>query len=297
MSSYLEPLDDGLTMRRSGRWVAEKLHYLRRYIDVFTTSMHAKNWRAMHYIDLFAGPGKCSMRGTHAIHVGSPLLALQAPHPFTRYFFVDLDSANIVALEQRCSTSPLQGRIQFLTGDSNALVEQIVERIAAIDRPSVPGKWRSLNLAFLDPTGLDLQWATVEALASLSRMDLIIHYPQGGLNRQMAKVFAREETTAVDRFFGGREWRKIYSRGQGKVGLHRKLLDHYKGKLHKLGYAAVKGGDEVGYEPLVRNVKKKAPLYRLIFASKHSLGNEFWEKVTRRDVYGQARFLETGLAY
>jgi len=296
MQSYLGPEDDGLPMRNYGGWVAEKLHYVRHYINVFTSSMHGKPWRGMHYIDLFAGPGKCRTRDTGTIHLGSPLLALQTPHPFARYFFVDLQPRAITALEKRCSASPLRARIQFLVGDSNVLVREIVQQIAEIDRPYIPDTWHSLNLAFLDPEGLDLQWKTVETLASAKRMDLIIHYPEGGLNRTMAKVFASDDETAVDRFFGGAEWRKIYGKERNRRGIHRKLLDYYKGKLRQLKYE-VRGGDEVGYEPLIRNVKKKAPLYRLIFASKDPLGNEFWEQVTRKDVYGQTRFLETSLPY
>ena len=59
MHSYLQPQDDGLPMRLSGSWVAEKLDYLERYINIFETSMHSKPWRERHYIDLFAGSGKC----------------------------------------------------------------------------------------------------------------------------------------------------------------------------------------------------------------------------------------------
>ena len=47
--------------------------------------------------------------------------------------------------------------------------------------------------------------------------------------------------------------------------------------------------DEIGDEPLIRNAKRNAPLYRLLFASKHSLGHDFWRKVTRRNAYGQKR--------
>jgi hypothetical protein len=41
-SNYLEPVADDLPTRDSGAWVAEKLDYLERYIDVFETSMHKK---------------------------------------------------------------------------------------------------------------------------------------------------------------------------------------------------------------------------------------------------------------
>jgi hypothetical protein len=69
-------------------------------------------------------------------------------------------------------------------------------------------------------------------------MDLIIHYPQGGLNRNMGQFFQSPEQTIVDLFFGGMEWRKIYEKYQAKEEgfLHRQLMDHYKEKLQKLGY-------------------------------------------------------------
>jgi three-Cys-motif partner protein len=167
-----------------------------------------------------------------------------------------------------------------------------VERILTTDRERIPGKWSSLNLAFLDPEGLELRWETVATLAQPYAMDLIIHYPQGGLSRNMGKVFKAEKRTAVDLFFGGTEWRKIYEAWRDKqthFGIHRLLMDHYKEKLQDLGYKEVFRDDEIGDEPLMRNAKKRAPLYRLLFASKHPLGHKFWQQVIRRDVYGQAR--------
>ena len=65
-------------------------------------------------------------------------------------------------------------------------------------------------------------------------------------------------------------------------------MDYYKQKLQELGYKEVFRDDEVGDEPLMRNAKK-GPLYRLLFASKHPLGQKFWRAVTRRDVHGQTR--------
>ena len=92
-------------------------------------------------------------------------------------------------------------------------------------------------------------------------------------------------------FFGGTEWRDIYERYQRREEpfIHRQLMDHYKADLQRLGYEEVLRDDEVGDEPLIRNAEKNAPLYRLLFASKHPLGHDFWRKVIRRDVYGQAR--------
>lgn len=294
MEVYLQPQDDGLLMRESGDWVAEKLDYLARYINIFETSMHDKLWRKRHYIDLFAGPGKCFVPETRAIYLGSPLLALTTRYPFTDYFFVDVDANNIATLQKRCRASSLYDHVQCFKGDSNLIVREIVDHILAIDIQRIPHRWSSLNLAFLDPAGLDLQWATVATLAQPYTMDLIIHYPQGGLNRYMGNAFKTEGQTRVDLFFGGTAWRRIYEEYQSKharLGIHRRLMDYYKERLQGLGYKEVLRDDEIGDEPLMRNAKRNAPLYRLLFASKHPLGHEFWQKVTRKDVHGQARLL------
>ena len=278
-------------MRPSGSWVAEKLDYLERYISIFATSMHSKPWRARHYIDLFAGPGKCYVPEIETVYLGSPLLALATQYPFTGYFFVDLDADYITALQQRCSDSPVRDRVQCFVGDSNHIVKDIVEHIQAIDSEYIPGQWHSLNLAFLDPDGLQLQWDTVATLARLSRMDLIIHYPQMALTRNMSKCYCSGKQTKVDLFFGGTGWRTIFEKyQQGEENfIHRQLMNHYKEKLLDLGYEEVIRDDEVGDEPLMRNARRNAPLYRLLFASKHPLGHSFWQKVIHRNVHGQAR--------
>ena len=92
-------------------------------------------------------------------------------------------------------------------------------------------------------------------------------------------------------FFGDREWRRIYAASLNTPGthIHRQLMDHYKQKLQNLGYAQVIRDDETGDEPLMRNSRRNAPLYRLLFASKHPRGHDFWQKITRRDMHGQGR--------
>jgi len=283
MPDYLQPEEDGLPMREAGAWAAEKLDYLARYINVFETAMRDK-WKIRYYVDLMAGPGKNFLRDSGVVLLGSPLLALTTPHPFTGYFFADSSEENTRALQQRCTASPHFQQITIRTGDCNMLVTDAVNLIK-------PGDSRSLNLAFLDPEGFELQWKTVATLASVQRMDLIINYPQMGLNRLMPNVLDASSPNPVDLFFGSTEWRKIYEKGRNRPGLHRLLIDHYKEKLYRLEYKQVLRDDEVGDEPLMRNAEKNAPLYRLLFASKHPRGNDFWQKVTRRDLHGQARVL------
>jgi three-Cys-motif partner protein len=217
MSKYLNAEDDGLLMRPAGAWAAIKLDYLVRYIDVFETAMRQK-WHFRNFIDLMAGPGKNCVRKTDTILIGSPLLALNTKYPFTGYHFVDNDARNIQALSQRCSASLNCGKVNILQGDCNVVVDSIVTNLKKSES-------QSLNLAFLDPEGLELKWQTVAKIASIRKMDLIINYPQGGLNRRMNLEVNAKPLTPIDNFFGGVEWRNIYKQWQNKKGLHRRLLD------------------------------------------------------------------------
>lgn len=289
---YIAPVDDGLALRKSGPWVAEKLHYIRRYLEMVSTSMGTKNWRNIRYIDLFAGPGKCLIRDTNEILLGSALIATTSAPTFTDYVFVDLSPENLAALQQRCSSmNGVSQRCAYRVGDSNQVVNDLVCEIQARDQQYIRGSWGSLNVALLDPEGLELAWSTVETLSQVNKMDLIIHYSQFGITRNLANLHERESETAVDRFFGDTHWRTIYraesARGAKSGTIHRLLIEHYKQKLAQLGYEVRDYGDSIETEPLMRSSHRNAPLYRLLFASKHPLGNKFWKEVTKVNSLGQ----------
>jgi three-Cys-motif partner protein len=189
---YLTDVNDGLEMRETGPWVSDKYYYLHRYVHIFETSMR-NIWANRTYIDLFSGPGKCRDEKTNKISLGSPLIALTTKYPFTRYYFVDINEAFISSLITRCSNSAINDRVVTYIGDSNEIVDKIIEQI----KP-VPG----LNLALLDPQGFELKWTTILKLASVSRMDLIIYYPQMGINREMPNEIDIKGETKIDFFLG-----------------------------------------------------------------------------------------------
>jgi len=288
MNKYLLLEYDGLPTRESGSWAKDKVFYLQKYINTFETSMRGKPWRRRIYIDLFSGPGKCSTRDNSEYFLGSPLISLITEHPFTDYFFVDKESGNIDALKIRGTASNVpQDRIRCVVGDANEKVLEIVNEIRKIDGEYIPGSWSSLNLAFLDPEGFELSWNTVAELAKVSKMDLIVHYSQQGVKRMADRALESNKEISIDKFFGGKEWRKVYAACKDDpTGIHRPLIDYYKSKLKDLGYVEVKDDEEVWAEPLMKN-RKNAPLYRLLFASKNPLGVKFWKDVTRLGTDGQ----------
>ena len=292
MEKYLLPENDGLAVRPSGIWAKDKLFYLKKYISVFETSMRGKPWRRRIYIDLFSGSGKCIVEGSQEYFLGSPLISLTTEHPFTDYYFVDKDKVNIDSLRTRSAATPIpQNKIDFLVGDANQEVKDVVNKIQKIDNIYIPDTWPSLNLAFLDPEGLELEWKTVAELAKLKRMDLIIHYSQQGIKRMADRALESEKESVIDKFFGSKDWRKIYQACRDDAtGIHRPLIDYYKSKLQELGYVEIKDSEDDWAEPLMKN-SNNAPLYRLLFASKNSLGVKFWKDVTKMDADGQLRLL------
>jgi three-Cys-motif partner protein len=156
----------------------------------------------------------------------------------------------------------------------------VCQYIQKLDKVFIPNVGQSLNLAFLDPEGLELHWDTVAKLAAY-RTDMIIYYPQMGITRD-----ADTNPQAVDRFFGDKHWREIYRQHKGREiqPLHRALLDYYKQNLSRFGYII----EDPLPEPLFTNIKN-APMYRLLFVSKHPLGNNFWKDVNKRLADGQMR--------
>lgn len=291
-SQYLSEVDDGLIMRKSGLRAKEKLDYLKRYIDIFTTSMGGKPWCSINYIDLFAGPGKCRVeepRVPEAVLLGSPLLALLARRPFDRMHFVELDPIAADALQHRIDASPIASRAQLLRADANSAVQQVLADIREVERVRVRGQWPSMNLAFLDPTAFELRWETVRALAAIDKMDLVMYYPQSALSRNLQQFAEAAGQTKADQYFGTGEWREVYKRCRAaNVCPHRELMNLYKGELEKLGYCGTHV-ETWGTEPAMRQRRGGGTLYRLLFASKHPLGNEFWSQVMRRDAHGQLR--------
>jgi three-Cys-motif partner protein len=273
--NYLEPVDDGLPMRDSKDYAEDKLRIIEAYVHMFIVSMRGKPWSKINYIDLQAGPGKNYFPNSKIL-LGSPLIAVTANKQFDNYWFVEYGDDEFNALKTRLSKLPNISSIHLKQGNCNLVVDEIVREIEKMDRSAkASNQWQTLNLAFLDPEGLELEWQTVEKLGQISKMDLIINFSTSGIIRNGTKFINSGQTESVDKFFGTQEWQALYLNAKPKGGTHirRELLDFYKQRLSDLGYQ----NKEIPSEQAFRNTKNRQ-VYTLIFASKHPLGEDFWEK-------------------
>ena len=269
---YLTNENDNLPCRDSQDYAKDKLTILKGYMGRFTTAMKDKKWRTLNYIDLQAGPGKNRFSPSGDVMLGSPLLALTTRFAFDNLFLVEMGAQEFGALTARVGASDRKTHVKLYNKDCNTAVDEIVEHIGQSDAEYIAGVWPSLNLAFLDPEGLEVQWQTVEKLAGLSRMDLIINFSTSGITRNASLAAANEDDTTVDRFFGTREWRTIYDeiRNQDSSVVRRTLIDFYLRRLKDMGYV-----ETVPQEKEFKN-QRNVQIYTMIFASKNDLGIKFW---------------------
>jgi three-Cys-motif partner protein len=248
-----------------GEWAEEQKHaILRKFIEA-TRKVRRKYLPPLGpggaaYLDLFAGPGRARVRETGAIVDGSPLIAAKnTAAPFSRLIFCDLDAANVAALRKRAEGD---SRVLIIEGDCNKEIDRIVAEVPRY----------GLNLAFIDPYGLDaLDFAIIEKLArSSDRMDLLIHYPTGAMKRNLGRAGTRALTKA----------KMTKALGTGVTAARpREVVREIDATLRKnlvsLGYT----GKKLRSVPVENS--KGVTMYHLVYASKHPLGDDIWESITR----------------
>ena len=212
--------------------------------------------------------------------LGSPLMALTTRFPFDNLFFVEMGTTEYGALVARVGASDRHESVKHYNEDCNSAVDTIVEHIKQIDETFIRGAWPCLNLAFLDPEGLEVEWQTVEKLASLKRMDLIINFSTSGITRNAGQLVEREEDTIIDRFFGTRDWRSVYKQAYsgGNSVVRRELIDFYLSRLKDMGYVQTRR--QKNPEKEFKN-QRNIQIYTMIFASKHDLGIKFWNSAVQ----------------
>lgn len=257
--------DDGHWNRVVGPWSEDKHHFLARYLDAFTTSMREK-WRSLHYVDLFSGPGRCRIRDTQRDVDGSPLIAAKTRHKFTCLHFCDIDPRCTESLQARLEGLPQPSVPQVVCGNANEKIHEIVARIP---------KKGSLTLAFLDPTGLHLHYATLEVLAA-RRCDLILFFPdRTDARRNLERYYESQKDSNLDLTFGPDSgWRTEWDKCP-KVETLRQI---YERQLRQLGYCH--------FDPK-RICDSGRPLYLLIFCSRHRTGLTIWRNVSSVGPNGQ----------
>lgn len=251
--------------RPGGAQTRTKLSIVADYLPAFTRA--SSKARDRIYIDAFAGCGRGIDPHSGQLYEGSAALSLNVQPPFTELYLIERDAARSDELKKIAAAHP---RAVVLTGDANVVIPRLLETLNR-DAPT---------LAFLDPEGTELHWATVEALARHKRpgrtkMELLILFPlQMAVLRLLnfkGEEIPRAHRRRLDLMLGAESpWREIVQMrltGQlsGPEETELAFLDAYCDGLHRrLGYLHVLHREVAG--------SNGRPLYYLVFASDSEVG-------------------------
>ena len=254
-----------------------KLSIVERYLTAFTIALRQK-FPSLWYIDAFAGTGERT--ATHdakpadmfaeAVEAqvearrGSAAIALGVTPAFDRLVFVDIRARYCKALEQLAVRHPDRA-IDVVKGDANQIVQQIAR---------APG-WRGRRaVLLLDPYGMHVEWATLEAIRSTEAIDLWYLLSVEGLFRRAphdrAKLTAKKRA-AITRVVGTAEWEEVWYRphstqGEFDFGVSGGSRNAGVDEMVDYFFDRLSGLFPVVLRPLRLSNKRGAPAFALFFA-------------------------------
>jgi three-Cys-motif partner protein len=249
-----------------GPWTAIKLEHLEAYLRAYARATTRAQER--YYIDGFAGCGDCVLRGTRVPVQGSVWRALSVTPPFTRCFFVERDPVLAAHLSAQMDKYP---QVEVFQGDCNIVIPtKVLQRVPR----------RAPSLCFLDPTGAQVRWDTIKALAAHRvgprKMELLILYPFDMFVARWLSL-PKMERRLTD-LYGDASWkhelRESVRLREGRDQRRGRFVSLYARRLQDLGYSFVDA-----HGPLYRGHRA---LYHFVFATDHPAGHKIMSDVWRR---------------
>jgi three-Cys-motif partner protein len=203
-----------------GEWTTHKLDRVRKYLCAYT-KIFKKNPRASFfttiYIDAFAGTGERSPSDDKSdglgpldtdaqmLMKGSARIALEVDPPFDRYVFIEKRAKRVAELESLRRDFPTKAAaIQIERAEANHFLKDWC-------RQTDWGKHRAV--VFLDPYGMQVEWATLEAIAATHGIDLWLLFRLGvAVNRLLTKNRPppKNWADALTRTFGTADWEETF---------------------------------------------------------------------------------------
>ena len=188
-----------------GEWTHQKLDILEDYLNAYTTALKNQHFRLL-YIDAFAGTGYVELQDEDAKYFirGSAARAVRInDKAFDRLIFVEKDSDRCLELEN-LKREHSDRDIQIENLDANDYLSNLQRDWR---------KWR--GVLFLDPFATQVQWSTIETIASFNALDTWILFPTSAVTRMLPTSKKPDDISSgwVDRLtrvYGDESWRDLY---------------------------------------------------------------------------------------
>jgi three-Cys-motif partner protein len=202
-----------------GPWSEVKLDAVEYYLQCYSKALTPKNMD-IWYIDAYAGSGdREAQRETGGLLEGTPVQtivevldgsarrALKVDPPFKNFVFIEKDPERAAQLDSVKTDYP--GRsIIVLQGDANS------ELLKLVSREPWTKKARSFSrgVVFLDPFSMQVDWSTLQALASTECLDVWYFFNVQAVIRQLSHNLngVGNKAATLDRVLSPR-WRELYT--------------------------------------------------------------------------------------
>jgi three-Cys-motif partner protein len=188
-----------------GEWSQEKLNLLEKYLGAYTTIMdkQKKNngWlRKFYYIDAFAGAVEAISKEEQEYIEGSPLRALRTQPKFDEFIFIDVNPQRIEKLNNLKASFP-DNRIDIRQGDCNEVLRNQVYK-------EITFQSYQRGMVFLDPYGMEIEFATIEDLAKTKAIDIFVNFSVMGVTRLLPKknIPSNQARGRISKFMGKTDW-------------------------------------------------------------------------------------------
>lgn len=257
-----------------GPWTEEKLSILENYLDAYTTALKMQRFE-LWYIDAFAGTGRVELPTEDEGDIqqfvsGSAERAIKiGDKPFDKLIFVEQDADRCVQLAT-LRTSHSDRDIKIENSDANEFLS------------SLDDDWYGRRgVLFLDPFATEVEWSTLERVATFQALDTWILFPVSAIVRMLPQSQRPDEIdpkwgSRLTTVFGDGSWQNLYQARRQPDLFHpdaqeRKpgidgLLRIYKGKL-----AALFGDRFLEQSRTLRNSRNSA-LFEFLFCAGHPAG-------------------------
>lgn len=272
-----------------GFWTDKKLNAFINYVKAYTSILNKVKdrygWKTI-YFDGFAGCGKIETENkcdnkpkgffdneNHS-YQGSVHRVLDLPteNQFDYYYFVDSSEEYIDALKIYVEDLPkdIRPRVILRNDDCNNQLKKLSKVIKDNN------KYRSL--IFLDPFGMQIDWASIEGLKG-SHSDIWILVPSGvAINRLLDKKKELKQIEKLEKFFGLSQSKieEIFYRTVKRQGLFGDVEDTSKiqdpiSKIMEIYINQLKTVWEyVTPKPLQLKNSKNCVIFHFIFASNNA---------------------------
>lgn len=265
--------DDGLPAEEVGEWAKEKHRCLCTYLDISRSArkMFLGDGKAgAVYMDLFCATGRSRIKGTNEWIDGSAVAAwkksVAGDSAFSKVYISDVHLESLEACKTRLEK--IGAPVQAIHKNAVDAAKQIAEEINQY----------GLNVVFVDPYSLAaLDFQIIETLASLKRMDFLLHISAMDLQRNL-KISLKSENSDLDFFIPG--WRDQVSISNVQLETRANILNYWSRKVSSLGTLP-------STEFRLITGSREQPLYWLALVAKHELAHKFWNDVANPEKQGK----------